>query len=259
MSLPYDIQKFLASFRSISLEKTEKVKLMHRIDTKYLISVDKVIGLLQDIRQDYQVLDVESHRVGNYKSTYYDTSDLQMFYSHITGRYPRYKVRERHYSQNNQRFFEVKQKSNKGRTYKRRIALTENKTKTSDWLSKQSPFRADELTLALMNSFERITLINNDQTERITLDFNLQFRSPSGYETPVYDRVVIVELKQEKSINSPIKISMRSKGIHPCRVSKFCIGMFITGGLTSYKKYKPNYSLFIKTQLNDPFEITGCN
>jgi len=180
------IHDFLASYRSLSLEKTEKVKLMHRMDTKYIIPADEVIDLLYDVRQDYQALEIESQRIGAYTSIYYDTSDRQMFHSHVTGRFPRFKVRERFYSQNGLKFLEVKQKSNSGRTTKKRISLTENYDLPHYWLSQHAPFCSDGLTPALIVCFERITLVNNRHSERVTLDFNLHFRTPSGDATPRY-------------------------------------------------------------------------
>ena len=248
MSLSDAIQDILASYRSVTLEFAEAVKLMHRVDTKYIIPVDGVIQLLYDVREDYHVLEIASQRIGTYTSKYYDTNDRQMFNAHVTGRFPRYKVRERFYSQNGLTFFEVKQKSNKGRTSKRRIPISENCSEASNWLPLQTPFRADELTPSLINCFERITLINNQQTERITLDFNLHYRTPSGDDTQVCDRVSIVELKQNKTAGSPIKNYLRSKGVRPARISKYCTGLLLTGSETSYKRYKPNFSRFIKTE-----------
>jgi hypothetical protein len=248
MNLPENIQSILASYRPLSLEKAEAVKLMHRVDTKFVIRADEVIGLLEEIRQDYHVLEIASQRSGSYTSVYYDTTDRQMFYSHVTGRFPRYKVRERLYSQNGLKFFEVKQKSNTGRTSKRRISIAGNISKTNGWLSHQTPFCTDELTPALINCFERITFINNELTERVTLDFNLQFRTPSGLVTPVYDRVAIVELKQDKTAVSPIRETLRSRGVRPGGVSKYCAGMLLTESETDYKRYKPNFSRFIKMQ-----------
>ena len=248
MSLSDAIHKILASYPSLTLKKAEAVKLMHRIDTKYIIPVDDAVRLLHDLRQDYHVLEIESQRTGKYTSVYYDTNDRKMFHAHVTGRFPRYKVRERRYSQNGLKFFEVKQKSNTGRTSKRRISISENSSEASNWLPQQSPFNADELTPVLINYFERITLINNEKTERVTLDFKLQFRTPSGDVTPVYDRIAIVELKQDKTADSPIRKYLRSKGIRSKGVSKFCMGMFLTESETAYKRYKPKFSRFIKTQ-----------
>ena len=248
MILSDTVHNILASYRPLSLEKAEEVKFLHRMDTKYIITVDDAICLLNDIRKDYRVLEIASQRTGRYTSTYYDTSDRKMFYAHITGRFPRYKVRERIYSQNGLKFFEVKQKNNAGRTSKRRISIAENSHEASGWIPAHTPFQAGELMPVLTNCFERITLINNEQTERVTLDFNLHFRNLSGVVTPVYDRVAIVELKQDKTAASPVRKYFRSKGIRPRNLSKYCIGLLLTDCKTSYKQYKPNYTQFIKIQ-----------
>jgi len=246
MSLSDVIQDILASYRSLTLEKAEAVKLMHRIDTKYIVTADDALRLLNDLRENYHVLEITSQRTGTYTSTYYDTDDRQMFHAHVTGRFPRYKVRERCYSQNGLNFFEVKRKNNAGRTFKRRISISENSSEASDWIPQQSPFRTEELAPVLTNRFERVTLINNEKTERVTLDFNLQFRTPTGIVTPVYDRIAIVELKQDKTTDSPIREYLRCKGIRPNSISKYCIGILLTGGETNHKQYKPKYSKFIK-------------
>jgi len=60
--------------------------------------------------------------------------------------------------------------------------------------------------------------------------------------------VAIVELKQNKTAASPIKKYLRSKGIRPGGVSKYCMGILLTDCKASFKQYKPNYSRFIKTQ-----------
>ena len=221
---------------------------MDRIDTKYLVSADDAVRLLEDVRQDYHVLEIESQRIGTYTSVYFDTSDRQMFYSHVTGRLPRYKIRERFYSQNELTFVEVKQKNNKQRTSKKRMSTAECSGEANDWMPKQTPFHTDELTPSLIICFERITLIDNQKTERVTLDFNLQYRTPSGKTTPVFDQVAIVELKQNKRAESAIKRYLRSKNIRPGGVSKYCTGILLTRSETDFKQYKPKISQFIKTQ-----------
>jgi hypothetical protein len=242
------VQNILASYRSLSLEQIESVELMHRIDTKYIVSVEDALQLLLELQQGYHVLEIEAQRIGTYTSTYYDTNDQQMYFAHVTGRLPRYKVRERVYSQNGLKFFEVKKKCNKGRTLKQRVAISENSREKSDWLHGRVPFHASELSPILVNTFDRVTLVNDGHTERVTLDFNIHFYTPSGIITPVNDRITIIELKQDKTAISPLKKYLRSKGIHPNGVSKFCVGLLLTGIATSYKRYKPKFFQFIKTQ-----------
>ncbi len=244
-----DIRVCIASYNTISLEETEAVKLMHRVDTKFLVRTEDAAQLLLDLRPDYRVLEIASQRVGAYESTYYDTNDRQMFLMHVTGRFPRYKVRDRLYSQNGLRFLEVKQKNNTGRTSKRRIPFAkDNNGGTESWLSEQTPYETENLTPALINNFDRITLVNKEQTERVTIDFNLCFHIPNGSRTPVYDRVAVVELKQDKTARSRVRETLRSMGFRPGGVSKYCVGMLLLNNHLHYKRYKPNFSKFLNIQ-----------
>ncbi len=247
--MPFDdIRTLLESYHSISLKETEAVKLMHRIDTKFLVQTEDVGQLLSDIRQEYRVLEIDAQRIGSYESTYYDTTDYRMFYTHVTGRFPRYKVRDRLYSQNGLKFLEVKEKSNTGRTSKRRIPFSQNDGETNSWLSIQIPFDTEELIPVLINHFDRITLVNNERTERVTLDFNLHFHLPTGFRTPVYSRVAIIELKQDKTARSRVKEDLRRNGFRPGGVSKYCVGMLLLNNHLCYKKYKTHFSKFLNTQ-----------
>ena len=256
MSLSDNIKNVIESYRSFSLKEAEAVKLMKRVDTKYVIRADDAFDLLNDMRQDYHVLEIESQRAGTYISTYYDTCDRRMYHAHVTNRLPRYKVRVRSYSQNGLKFFEVKQKNNKRLTSKQRISITESISESGieaiEWLSQQTPFSGNELTPSLISSFERITLINDKKTERVTLDFNLYYRTLAGEVTPVFDKGAIVELKQEKTADSKIKDYLRNKGIRPARISKYCAGLLFTGSEIAFKLYKPKYSQFIKKIQYEP-------
>ncbi len=243
-----DIQTLLTSYDPISLEETEAVKLMHRVDTKFLVRTENALQLLLDIRPDYRVLEIASLRVGAYESTYYDTDNRQMFHTHVTGRFPRYKVRDRLYSQNGLRFLEVKQKNNTGRTFKRRIPFAKNNNGIDSWLSEQMPYETKELAPVLINNFDRITLVNKEQTERVTLDFNLSFHTPNGFRTPVYDRVTVVELKQDKTARSRVRESLRGMGFRPGGMSKYCVGMLLLNSHLHYKRYKRNFSKFLNIQ-----------
>ncbi len=243
-----DIRTLLDSFDSLSLEETESVKLMRRTDTKYVLPTEDAAYLLLNLRRDYRVLEIASQRVGAYESTYYDTADRQMFHTHVTGRFPRYKVRDRFYSQNGLRFLEVKQKSNAGRTSKQRIPFAENDGGTENWLDTQTPFCKEELAPVLINNFDRITLVNNERTERVTLDFNLHFHTPAGICTLIYDRVAIIELKQDKIEQSLVRELLRAGGFRSGGMSKYCTGMLLLNNRLLYKRYKPNFSKFIQTQ-----------
>ena len=243
------IRSILDDYQSVSLEEIETIKLMNRVDTKYIVSAETMIELLEKLSGDYMTLEIASQRFGQYKSMYYDTSDLQMFHAHITSRYPRFKVRERTYSQNNLQFLEVKHKKITGRTSKKRLSLENNAdfdVAEKKFIIHHSPFCLEDLQPQLGNTFNRITLINRGRTERLTLDFDIQFHSANGVATPVFKNAAIIEVKQDKKADSVITRMLREKNIRPCGMSKYCVGMFLIHNHLKFKMYKTKFVKFIK-------------
>jgi hypothetical protein len=238
------IQMTLNDYQPVSLHEIEAVKLMNRVDTKYIVPIETMMCLLDDLTDDYLVLEIATQRFGQYSTVYYDTPDLQMFHSHVTARFPRFKVRERTYSQNGVQFLEVKRKKPDGRTSKKRLPL-ERDTCFDAFVAGHTPFRTEDLHPKLNNRFSRITLVNRAQTERLTLDFDLQFSTFDGAATPVFNHAAIVELKQDKKSNSVIANRLRDENIRPCGMSKYCVGMLLLNNHLSYKMYKKNFVKFI--------------
>ncbi|MDR0537969.1 MAG: polyphosphate polymerase domain-containing protein [Tannerellaceae bacterium] len=240
----------LQRYDAISLEEMDAVKLMNRTDTKYLMRLEAATQLLRQLRNECRMLVVEGECWGRYRSQYYDTSDLQMFYSHITGRYPRFKVRERHYSQNDLSFFEIKRKSNGGRTSKKRLpACPENQTSIEALLYSLTPFDFASLKCVLISHFNRVTLVNKAKTERITLDFNLSFNSAACEQhTLSFPQIAVLEVKQNRRCESFVSGLLHQSGFRPTGMSKYCVGMFLVNRMETYKRYKPNLHEFLKLQ-----------
>lgn len=243
------IQRILDDYQPVSLEEIESVKLMNRLDTKYIVSTETMMNILHQLSNDYMLLEINSQRFGQYSSIYYDTIDFQMFHAHITSRYPRFKVRERTYSQNGMQFLEVKRKKITGRTSKKRLSLL-GKTGFDDtkynFVADYSPFCMKNLQPQLHNQFNRITLINKDRTERLTFDFDLQFRSFNGNATPIIKNAAIIEVKQNKRTGSVITRMLRDENIRPCGMSKYCVGMLLIHNHLNHKMYQTKFVKFKK-------------
>ena len=56
----------------------------------------------------------------------------------------------------------------------------------------------------LENRFDRITLVNKGKTERLTIDLNLRFHNIVTDDFRFMDDVVIIELKRDGRVPSPI-------------------------------------------------------
>lgn len=216
---------------SIQLKEMDQVKLMNRTDTKYWFHIDRLQDLLQEIKTDYFILEINGESKLPYNTTYFDTENNKMFSDHHRGKLNRYKVRRRAYVSSGISFLEVKFKSNKGRTIKKRIPSEFGNTLITklehDFLDDHIPFNTNELQASLINNFSRLTLVNKNFKERCTIDLNLHFEI--GDKMIALENMVIVEIKAEgKSDNSPLAKALREKRIKSSGFSKYAIGRTLT-------------------------------
>jgi hypothetical protein len=124
-------------------------------------------------------------------------------------------------------FLEIKQKNGKGVTHKSRIPIPGFEPKLSQVARnfiQETTSKKFDLAPTLMNNFNRITLVNIEAQERVTMDLRLTFSS--GGREKRFDKLVVIELKQERyNRNSAIVKSLHQFGFNPYSISKYCIGM----------------------------------
>ena len=240
-------EKDLDSIAPITLEEMESVKLLNRIDTKYLTNEATLEKILRDAsRAGYRALEAEGSKISPYDSVYFDTDGMKMYLDHHDKRLVRQKVRTRSYVNSGDAFLEIKRKNNKGRTSKKRtsILLSELNDFRSDpaataYLAKHSAFTADQLSPALETMFKRMTLVNADRTERLTIDTCLCFKNfRTGREASLRD-AVIIELKQDGRASSQMKGILLDHRVKPARVSKYCIAVTLTDPDIKSGRFKP--------------------
>ena len=111
----------LAPFAPISLEQMSSVKLMNRIDTKFVTTMPQLVRLLKMAQGEYYVQEIKGERNMLYDTTYFDTRDFGMYNEHQHKHTNRQKIRFRTYVSSDLQFMEVKTKNNHGRTKKKRI------------------------------------------------------------------------------------------------------------------------------------------
>lgn len=88
------------------------------------------------------------------------------------------------------------------------------------------------------NRFDRITLVNKAKTERLTIDTNLRFNNIATGEQLSMDGIVIIELKRDGNLPSPILGKLCDLRIHPHGFSKYCIGSALTNKLASSQPHQ---------------------
>jgi hypothetical protein len=218
----------LREFQPTTLAALSAVSLLNRMDTKYLIPAAKLPGMLTALVQEYSILDLDGCREHPYRTVYFDTPDFALYHDHYADRGVRHKVRSRTYVDSGRSFFEIKTKTDTGRTVKHRFEtaapLTELTAAARALLAEHLPLEEQTLQPALRNDFRRITLIGLHTAERLTLDLGVQFEREG--HSAVLPGVVIAELKQSGvDRGSPFARLMQRRRIRPTSVSKYCIGV----------------------------------
>lgn len=231
-------------FEKTTLDQMDSVKLMDRVDVKYLIPLNLLPEVLHDARQFYKLLEINKELLCSYETLYYDTEDYQLYHSHQAGRVNRYKVRFRNYVGSNLSFFEIKHKNNKGRTLKTRIkqpntfeeVLSKEK---AEFLEKTTPLSAYELKGNLMVNYKRMTLVNKTSKERLTLDLDLTFIKDQN--EVIYNQLVVAEVKQEKLGASPIIDIFKKHSLRAGSISKYCLGVMSTNQEVKHNRFKTKF------------------
>ena len=231
----------LSAFAPISLEQMSGVKLMNRTDTKFVTNRTKLYQLLKLAQQDYYIQEIDGERNLEYDTTYFDTRAFDMYNQHQWGHTNRQKIRFRTYCISGLQFMEVKTKNNHGRTMKKRIEVTDMdvlEKQKYDFLSKHLRYGADTLQPALNNHFSRITLVNKGKTERLTIDSSLSFHNLQSNKSIDMGDLVIIELKRDGLVSSPVLDMLRQLRIHPHGFSKYCMGSALTNPQLPTNRFK---------------------
>ena len=242
--------EILNEYDSITLDEMRSIRLMNRIDTKFVTTVPMLRQLLLLAKDDYFVQESQGERISPYYTLYFDTPDCKMYNRHEAGHLSRQKVRVRSYVNAGLNFLEVKTKNNHGRTKKKRIeALNfdpENhsifnvqSSLFSDFLQTYLKYPQQSLVRQVENRFDRITLVNKAKTERLTIDTNLRFHNISTNNYRFMEELVVIELKRDGLQPSPILPMLTKLRIHPHGFSKYCIGSALTNADLRRNRIKP--------------------
>ena len=232
-----DILYIVQGMKPITLDEMNDVKLMNRIDTKYVVTEAQLRDILLRISDSYYAQEVEHNRLSPYSTVYYDTPEMTMYMVHHNRHTVRDKVRVRTYVDSNLTFCEVKHKNNKGRTKKKRIAV-EPIPNIIDNPEAAAFLAVGTLSPHLITVFDRFTLVNYGKTERLTIDCNLRFENLKNGATASMSPLAIMELKQDGRAQSLLKEVLFDMRIRSFKVSKYCIGTAMTNPLVKQNRFK---------------------
>ena len=217
----------LLNFDKITLAEMNSVSLMKRVDTKFILKESQLLEVLSKLYEDYKILEIDQERLMKYSTLYFDSENKKCFNDHHNGKLNRYKIRMRKYLVSDICFLEIKKKNNLGITNKIRRQIKDfetNLTTESKEFITESNINNLLLEPSLYNNFSRMTLVNKNEPERITIDVDLSFSF--GTDEKKFDKLVVVEIKQEgKRLNTTINRALKSMSILPTNFSKYCIGI----------------------------------
>ena len=251
------IQSLLETLPPITLEQMESIKLMNRLDTKYVATKRQLIELLQLVQDKYYVQTIGTTTICPYRTTYFDTNEHTMYMMHHNKRARRTKVRVRTYlTSGDLTFLEVKKKNNHGRTKKKRIQvpsleLSQTTEGAEELVKKKTGMSFASMHQVVQNLFDRITLVNIEKTERLTIDYNIRFHNFETDNNADSDQLVIIELKRDGNVYSPICSLLRDLHIHPTGFSKCCIGMVWTDPELKHNNFKAKVRKLAKINLDE--------
>ena len=245
----------LTNYQPITLEEMSGIRLMNRTDTKFVTNIATLRKLLKLAVWQYRAQEIEGKRLARYYTMYFDTPDMQMYTCHHSGHANRQKLRIRSYVDSGLNFLEVKTKNNHKRTRKKRTTMfdfdplaparniafdshDDNFKEYDSFLRENLWYKPEIMEEAIENRFNRITLVNNNKTERLTIDTDLCFHNIHTGNDCSLPELAIIELKRDGLVPSPILSLLNELRIKPLGFSKYCIGTALTNPDIRQNRFK---------------------
>ncbi len=224
------IDQALYAMGGITLDGANQIaELQTRVDRKYVVDAATLTELLGALPPTAVALEIDGERSCGYRSTYFDTDDLDLYRAAVQGRRVRYKVRTRRYGDTGPCFLEVKAKGRRGAIVKSRIGYDRDQHDliTTDGHAFLEQVTGDSglgagLRAVLTTEYARSTIIDPETQTRLTFDRHL--RCSAGLDGDAVLDAIVVETKSAQA-PSPADHWLWQHHIRPTKISKFCTGL----------------------------------
>ena len=240
-----------SQFMPISLAGLNaNAEMLTRLDNKYVMKLQDLAVVSADLADKFDILDIDGKTEFGYQTCYFDSPDLTNFFHHLQGRRKRSKVRTRHYLDADLSFLEVKLKTLRKITAKKRAP--HDRDVLDELPDTAMQFIADchvahygrcaDLAFhpVIKMQYQRMTLVAHDGAERMTIDRALRFWNDAD-DCSIAPEMVIVETKSRFGRGVADKV-LRRAGHHPGgSCSKYCIGLAALGVVPKYNKFRPAF------------------
>ncbi|MEU8354044.1 MULTISPECIES: polyphosphate polymerase domain-containing protein [unclassified Streptomyces] len=217
----------------ISLDELiERASLQTRFDRKYVLPVDTVGALLEQLPAGTRVLEIGESRSFSYRSLYFDTPDLVSYLLAAQRRRRRFKIRTRVYEESAECWLEVKTQGGRGDTVKERLPyeLDDHATlgpgrefvDTTLSTHRITGSHAFHFVPVLTTRYQRTTLHLPDTDSRVTIDTGLVWAD--GEREIRLSDTAVVETKTGSTASGFDRL-LWSNHWRPARISKFATGL----------------------------------
>ena len=99
-------------------------------------------------------------------------------------------------------------------------------------------YSIDDLKISLIVDYDRISLVDKNLEERITIDMGLKVKNE--FRSKNLNRLIIVELKQNRyNPRSNFIKALRKYKVYETRFSKYCIGLTQIDNSLKHNRFKP--------------------
>lgn len=206
-------------------------ELQTRRDRKYLLAPQLLEALVDGLREQHQVLEIDELRAFRYQSVYFDTPHRSSYLLSARGRRNKFKVRTRTYLDSGECMLEVKTEGGRSQTIKdrqphdldRRDQLDEAGAAFVDARVNLEGGAEGTLRPTLTTTYSRSTLVDLEHGSRLTCDAELHLVDPDGRRSSMTDHV-LVETKSAGPAGPADRLLWRL-GVRPVTISKYGVGM----------------------------------
>ena len=241
----------LNNFSPITLtELNATASYLKRIDRKFLLTWKQFSEVLEELKENFQILEIAGKKIFSYDNVYMDTDDYFFYNQHEWKEKARTKVRTRLYKDSDLAFFEYKQKEN-GVTSKYRYEfpseehgkMTKGKKRFFEgvWQSMyDSTVKTPKIFPAIKTKYKRITLVDRLWGERLTIDFDirtLDLRDDDASETNLKN-LVIIESKSLETECKSLEIMEKHWFQQAKSCSKYSLWVVYSGLAKKYDTFK---------------------
>jgi hypothetical protein len=236
-------------FAAISLEHlNNKASMLNRLDNKYIVSLEVMRQIIPALAEHFEILEIEGKHDFTYETCYFDDDSYSAYFAHHQGRRKRVKVRTRKYIDSDLCFLEMKIKSTRGMTIKKRLAIQAENAHHLDTSAReqlnlwyQSVYGeafSGALQPVLNMRYQRMTLVALHGSERMTIDHRLCFADGTTSKS-VSENVFVLEAKSVQG-NGIADQLLRRYHQHPTNhCSKYCVGMSVMEKITKSNQFLP--------------------